>query len=182
MKYSRSKLFCLLAIAAAASAVKATEPVTGPVIMDYGPVFEIPEPKHLGDPQEGLRAVFDVGRSPEDPAKLNPSIETVARFLNLHIRAGFPRDRLRAVLVLHGRAGEDALAEAAYRRRHGTNNPNLELLEALRDAGVEIYLCGQSASFRGLRREEITSSVRMASSAMTVLLQAQADGYGLIAF
>ena len=158
------------------------EPETGPVLKSFGPVYTVSDPAHLDDPSSGLRGIFDVGKSPEDPSAVNPRIETVARFLNLHAEAGFPRERLDAILVLHGASTKDALTTAAYRQRHGVDNPNLPLLRDLRDAGVEIYLCGQSAAYRKLEREEIAAPVQRALSAMTVLLQAQAKGYGLIAF
>ncbi len=43
-------------------------------------------------------------------------------------------------------------------------------------------MIGQSAASRGFAREEIAPSVDVALSAMTVLLQKQAQVYGLTAF
>jgi len=78
-----------------------------------------------------MRAVFDVAKTDNDPAKLNRRIETVARYLNMHVRAGLPADALKATLVLRGAASRDALNHATYRRLHGMDNPNLELLQEL---------------------------------------------------
>ena len=56
------------------------------------------------------------------------------------------------------------------------------LLAALDEAGVEIYLCGQTAVHRGLPPDELAPQVQLALSAMTVLVTLQAEGYALIAF
>ena len=79
-------------------------------------------------------------------------------------------------------AGKDALDHPGYRERYGVDNPNKALLAALRGAGVEIYLCGQTSAHRGLPAEELAPEVDMALSAMTVLVTRQSEGYALIAF
>lgn len=168
---------CLLALPALAQ-----KDSTGPAIESHGPVYAVPDAVSVGDPADGLKAVFDIAVGSEDPAALNRRIETVARYLNMHIAAGYPPKSVRAALVLHGSAARDALDNEAFQRRYGVDNPNIALLEALRESGVEVFLCGQSREHRGLAPEEITESVSVALSAMTVLLAKQSEGYGLIAF
>lgn len=160
----------------------APKPIPGSVIKAYGQIYTVSDPIELADPSAGLKAVFDVADDSDAPEAPNSRIVRIARYLNLHAAAGFPRDRLAAVLVLHGKATASSLSHAAYRERHGFDNPDLPLLEALRSAGVEIYLCGQSASKNGFARDEIAEPVEVALSAMTVLVQLQSAGYGLIAF
>jgi intracellular sulfur oxidation DsrE/DsrF family protein len=160
----------------------AAEPTTGPVIKGYGPTLEVPDSAlDLADDQN-YRVVFDVARSPDDPAALNRSIETVARFLNMHARAGVSPDRLNVALVLHGGAGKDALSDQAYAKRHGQPNPNTQLMQKLGEAGVQVYLCGQTAGFREYLAEELAEPVKMSLSAMTALVELQSRGYSLIAF
>jgi intracellular sulfur oxidation DsrE/DsrF family protein len=160
----------------------AQEDSTGPVIESHGPVYAIPDAVAVGDPTAGLKAVFDIAVGSEDPAALNRRIETVARYLNMHVAAGYPADSVHAALVLHGSAARDALDNKGFQKRYGVDNPNLALLEALRESGVEVFLCGQSREHRGFAPGEIAPSVRVALSAMTVLLAKQREGYGLIAF
>lgn len=155
---------------------------TGPVIDSHGPVYAIPDAVPVGDPAEGLKAVFDIAIGSEEPAMLNRRIETVARYLNMHTAAGYAPEAVRAALVLHGTAARDALDNEAFQKRYGVDNPNLPLLEALGKAGVEVFLCGQSREHRGFAPDEIAEPVSVALSAMTVLLAKQRDGYGLIAF
>ncbi len=157
-------------------------PRTGPVIEDFGPVFDVPSLDMPASPESVYRVVFDVAAAADKPEQVNRYIETLARFLNMHARAGVPRENLQLALVVHGPAGKDLLDAAAYRKRFGVDNPNAPLLEALAAAGVRIYLCGQTAMSRGLPKEELAPPVKMALSAMTALVALQDEGYRLIAF
>ena len=158
------------------------EASTGPVIADFGPVFEVASPDFETDLERDYRAVFDVARSRGEEGELNPLIVTVARFLNMHARAGVPEDRLEAALVLHGSAGKDALSNRAFQKRFGRDNPNARLLRKLHESGVKIVLCGQTAASRGFEGDELAEPVELALSAMTALVSLQADGFRLIAF
>ncbi len=160
----------------------AAESKKGPRIVDYGPVYDVPSPAFATPLDRDYKAVFDVARSPSEPDRVNPSIETLARFLNMHARAGVPDERIDIALVLHGGAGKDALDHASYRKRFDVDNPNLELLEQLRAAGVQVILCGQTAASRGFERRELAAPVDLALSAMTALVTLQNEGFRLISF
>jgi len=152
---------------------------TGPVIEGMGPFYSIPGSYGLL-PGVHYRAVMDVAEGPEDAASLNRGIESAARFLNMHAASGIAPGDMELSLVLHGGAARAALNNAAYRQRYQTDNPNDGLLRALAEAGVKIYLCGQSASFGGFKADEIHSSITMALSAMTVLTRLQTEGWALL--
>jgi intracellular sulfur oxidation DsrE/DsrF family protein len=154
----------------------------GPVIQDFGAVYAVPDLDFLTDTQRIYRVVFDIHSSPEDPAVLNPAINTLARFLNMHTQAGVPPENLRVVGVIHNLASKDALNSAAYRERYGVGNPNEPLLEALAAAGAELYICGQSVYARGLERERLAAPVEVGLSALTIILTLEAEGYQLIKF
>lgn len=178
-------LGCLVA-AGLASAAAAQEPLgpatTGPVIEGYGPVYDVASPEFPTPTDFDYRLVFDVKTAPEDTTAINPAIETLARFLNMHARAGVPVERMQLAMVLHGGAGKDALDHEAFRERYGHDNPNLEMIERLAEAGVQIILCGQTAMHRGLPPGRLAGPVQVALSAMTALAILQAQGYALIAF
>jgi intracellular sulfur oxidation DsrE/DsrF family protein len=157
------------------------EAKTGPIIEDFGPVYPVDVDMETRTDMV-YRVVFEVSTSPGEKDVVNPSIETLARFLNMHGQAGVPVMNQELALVLHGNAGKDALRDDAYRARFGVDNPNRTLLEALGHAGVRIYLCGQTAMHRGYPNDELTAPVQMALSAMTALVTLQAEGYHLIAF
>lgn len=164
------------------SAQPLSESRAGPVIDDFGPVYPVDAPDFATPVGEEYRVVFEVAQGAGDPSEVNPRIETLARFLNMHAQAGVDPRKMHLALVLHGSAGKEALNDAGYRERLGMENPNLPLLEALAEAGVQIVLCGQTQQHRGLPRERLAEPVRVALSAMTALLSYQRRGYGLIVF
>ena len=156
------------------------EPVTGPVIDDHGPVYYAPEQPVTLSPGETLRVVFDVAAAPDEYSMGNHRLETAARFLNLNARAGVPASEMRVEIVLHGRATRAALADDAFEARYGASPPDTALLEALADAGVNIYVCGQSAAAYGFAPEELRPGAILSPSAMTALVRLQSAGYALI--
>lgn len=157
-------------------------PTTGPVIADYGAVFAIENPDFKIAMDREFKAVFDVMESPETHGSVNAGLETAARFLNMHARAGIPVEQLKVALVVHHAASKDILSDVAYRKRYGTDNPNQKLVQAILGAGGQVILCGQSAAGRGIAREEPIPNVQLALSAMTALIQLQDEGYRLIKF
>ncbi len=155
---------------------------SGPIITDFGEVWEISEPDHEIDKNLEYKAVFDIMNSPDNHEKLNATIETAARFLNMHAQSGVPADQLKIALVVHNKASKDIITNEAYQKRYGTNNPNYDLVQALLDAGGQIIFCGQSSLSRGFPKEELIDGVQLSLSAMTALIQLQNEEYRLIKF
>jgi len=160
----------------------AQEKAAGPVIPQYGEVFQVPNPGLPTDTGHTFRAVFDVMNGPDDKSQRNPYIESVARYLNMHAQAGVPPGQLHAVLVVHNVASADLLTDGPYRERFGHDNPNSAMLRALMDAGAEVILCGQSSVARNIPIEQTVPGVKLALSAMTALIQYQDQGYRLIKY
>lgn len=160
----------------------AIEPVTGPVLENYGPVFAVPDGSFNLDPEQDYKVIMDIGKGPEDPAALNRSIESAARFLNLHARNGIKAEQMNIAVVLHGSAGRAALTEQAHREHFGVSNGSRGLLEELSQAGAAIYICGQTAAYRGFAADQLMPQVTMALSAMTVHVRLQQEGYRAILF
>ncbi|MEW6321734.1 MAG: DsrE family protein [Acidobacteriota bacterium] len=154
----------------------------GPVIDGYGGTFDVPAGSLMPRLDLDYRVAFDVGTAADDPKAVNPKIDAVARFLNMHARAGVPRERLQAALVIHSPGAKDAIDHSAYRERFGVDNPNLPLLEALAAAGVRIYVCGQSLASRGFGFAHVGAPVTVALSAMTAHHLLRAEGYAVNPF
>jgi intracellular sulfur oxidation DsrE/DsrF family protein len=156
------------------------EPVTGPVIKDYGPVYYVHEEPLDLPPDSRLKAVFDIAATPDESDKLNHRLETVARYLNMHARAGLESRQLSTAVVLHGRATRSALSQEAFEERYGEPNPDAELVRQLAQVGVRFVVCGQSAAAFGYRSDEFAPDVELALSALTALVMFQSDGFALI--
>lgn len=155
---------------------------TGPAVPGYGPVFPVVDGAFALANDRSYKVTKDISTTSESPEQINRQLDSVARFLNMQARAGTPAAHLRVAVVIHGGAGRDMLTDAAYRERFGTDNPNTGLLKALSEAGVDIYLCGQTAAARGYPVETLNPAVTMALSAMGAHVRLQSEGYTLIPF
>ncbi len=165
-----------------APALKAQEKKTGPVIEEYGKVWAIENPDFKVDISKEYKAVFDIMNSPKSHGLVNTSIETAARFLNMHAQSGVPVGQLKVALVVHNAASKDVITNEAYKKRYGTNNPNQKLIKALLDAGGQVIFCGQSSLSRDFPREDLIEGVQLSLSAMTAIIQLQDENYRLIKF
>jgi len=155
---------------------------SGPVIKEYGKVWAVENLDYKVDTTMEFKAVFDIMKSPESHEELNASIETAARFLNMHAQSGVPADQLKVALVVHNAASKDIISNAAYNKRFGTDNPNLKLIQALLEAGGQVIFCGQSSMSRKFPKEDLIPGVQLSLSAMTALIQLQIEDYRLIKF
>ncbi|MEP7117727.1 MAG: DsrE family protein [Acidobacteriota bacterium] len=183
----RSQFFALTLLTVIAPVVLAAQgpaapPTKGPVIADYGAAFVVPDPGLPTPMLQELKVRFDVSAAAADLRAVSRQLETAARFLNMHAKAGVSPERLKVAIVVHGAAAKDVLSNDAYKRRHGIDNPNLPLLDALKRAGVRIYLCGQTAGSSGIVAADLAPPVQMALSAMTAHLVLNAEGYVLNPF
>lgn len=175
-------LIVLLFFAITSVCAQQTIATPGNVIPDYGNTFDIENPDFKTDTIATFKMVFDIAKAPEDPSVVNPYINTLARFLNMHEKAGVPMENIHLRTAIHGQAAYGMLANEFYKEKFGVDNPNIELLEALNAAGVELILCGQTAGSRGISSARRLEIVDVALSAMTILSQSQQTGYSLIAF
>ena len=153
-----------------------------PAIEGFGQTFEVENPGFETNKEMVYKVVFDIHGKPDDPSKVNPYINTLARFINMHTKAGVPLENLKVVGVFHNKASVEVLDNAAYKEKFGVDNPNIPLIKALREAGADLYMCGQSMAARNVPKEKMVPEVETALSAMTVFLNLQAEGYQLIRF
>lgn len=166
----------------AAISIQAAEMQTGPVIKNFGPVLPVPAGSFNLDPDTHYKVSMDVSTVSETPTDRNRKLESAARFLNMHARNDIPRDHITFAIIVHGAAARDLLIDAAYEKRFTGANPNTRLLQELGDAGVTIYVCGQTIGFRGYGPDELNPAVTVALSAMTAHVRLQSEGYTLIPF
>lgn len=150
------------------------KPLQFPIIAKFGGV--VPLPNAAEKPRAGARAVFDVTADAR-PTEVNKGLERAARLLNLYGAAGLQASDVRIAVVLHGEATKSALADAAHVSRFGAENPNLPLIRELKEAGVEVLVCGQALNYKGFEEGEVAEEVAVATAALTVVINKQADGY-----
>jgi intracellular sulfur oxidation DsrE/DsrF family protein len=163
-------------LVAASSACAQQQSHAGPVIESGGAVFAV-DPDLKVPLDRDYKVAFEIRTPSAEPDQLNASINTVARFINMHAQAGVPHDRISGALVAHGGASFELLDNAAYRERFGVDNPNAELVRELIAAGQPVLLCGQSAASRGIDKASLIPGVQVALSAMTAFVLLQDQGY-----
>ena len=152
---------------------------TGPALPSYGPFVEVDSTLPVPKDHE-YKVVFELTRASKSPEVYNDYVDSVARFINMHVAAGVPRENLDIKVVIHGQATLATMNDEAYRARYGVGNPNTALFEALSDFGVDIYVCGQAAFVLKVPHEQLAPRVELALSAMTAVALFQDEGYRLL--
>jgi len=150
---------------------------TGPVIHSAGAVYEVPAPTFATNMDQEYKVAFEIAGASSQPDRLNQSLNTVARFLNMHAQAGLPRDQVHVAVVVHGGSSFELMDNEQYRKKFGVDNPNAELIRELVSSGTPVVVCGQSAASRGIEREHLLPGVQMALSAMTAFAVLQEQGF-----
>lgn len=153
----------------------------GTVITDFGQVASVEITSPL--PADAQFAVaFDTSTSAE-AGEINRTLNSAARFINMHAAAGVPPENIRLAVVVHGQAVFDLVNQERYAGRYeGAQNANVAAIETLLANNVRIIVCGQSAAYYGVGTEELLPGVEMALSAMTAHALLQQEGYTLNPF
>ncbi|PXW73315.1 intracellular sulfur oxidation DsrE/DsrF family protein [Blastomonas natatoria] len=153
----------------------------GTTIKEFGSVASVEG--HAPIPADATFSIaFDVSE-PGKPGSINRTIDSAARFINMHVEAGVPAEAIRIAVVVHGQASFDLTDAATYAAKHvGAANANLAAIATLQRHDVQFILCGQSAAALGIRRDQLAPGVRLALSAMTAHAQLQQQGYTLNPF
>jgi intracellular sulfur oxidation DsrE/DsrF family protein len=153
-----------------------------PVIKSYGTINDIPFATVKADPSMDYNIVIDVMTGSGKPDQVNPSLDNVARLLNLHAVAGVPLEKIHVVLSVHNESVFALTNNATYQKRYRVNNPNLKLLEELHQAGVKITVCGQSLVKRNIDYRSLVPQAEVAVSMLTTLTTYQLKGYAVLKF
>lgn len=153
-----------------------------PVIKDFGGVFPVPDAAEKPDASLTYRVVIEVERMSDKPDTLNWALNNVARLINLHVAGGLPKNQLEVVMAIHGGAAYTVMNNDAYKSKYNVDNPNLKLYQQLQQAGVKIFVCGQSLIARNIDRSKMVPEVKVATSMLTVLTTYQMKGYAYLKF
>lgn len=150
-----------------------------PIIEGYGGIVAVEDA--VEPPRAGVKVVLDVTSEAKKPEEVNKGLDRAARLLNLYGTAGLKASDISVTVVLHGEATKSVLSDAAWESRlQMKQNPNLSLIELLQKAGVEVIVCGQALSYKKIERSEVATNIPVATAALTVLLNRQADGFAYV--
>lgn len=178
--FGKSCIALGFSLALAGIAVASEQEWQYPLIQGYGKVLPLPNSALRPNPNREAKIVVNVVRPMNSPAEVNPGLDRVARLVNLFALSKVPPEKLKIVAVLHGGATAASLDSAHYREKYQVDNPNIKLIEALKRAGVSVYVCGQAVAHSGFGQSWINRDVSVALSAMMVLVHYQNEGYALV--
>jgi intracellular sulfur oxidation DsrE/DsrF family protein len=153
-----------------------------PIVKGYGGIFEIKDATERPDPNLDYKILVDLTSQAENDKEISRWVDNVARLMNLHGLAGVPKEKIHVKVVVHGGGVFTLLNDAKYQEKYQVDNPNLKVYEALREAGAEIMICGQSMVMRKLSKEDLWPGVKIAHSALTTITTYVPQGYVLVKF
>lgn len=151
-----------------------------PAIPGHGRMHPLPDAAMQPDKSTIYKVVFDVTAAIHDPAKPHASLDRVAKVVNIFASAGVPLSHLKLVAVVHGPATYAMLDNAHYRSKYHEDNPNLELIAALKKAGVGVEVCGQALAELGIDHAWVNHDVTITLSALSDVIIYGQKGYTLL--
>ena len=128
------------------------------------------------------KAVFNATQGAAQPGDLLPALDNAASEVNALAVEGVPLAHAQFAIVFHGGALDGILDEAHYKAKYGVANPNLPVLRKLKQAGTELYVCGQNLVAAHVDPKTLSPDVTVASDALLVLIALQQKGYALLEF
>ncbi|TAL90741.1 MAG: sulfur reduction protein DsrE [Rhodanobacter sp.] len=177
----RPLLLALLALSLVPSAALAQDNFwQTPTIHGAGRIHPMPHAAYQPDPHATYKVVFSLSHFGAKPTEVSPSLEHVARAVNLYANAGVPLSHLKFVAIAAGPATPIVLNDAQYRAKYGVPNPNLPVIAQLRKAGVDVAVCAQAMAEHHFNYGWQDAHVTLALSGLTTVIDLQQQGYALL--
>ncbi len=174
-----SALLVLLLLPLCAAASAADGFWQTPTIVGAGRIHQMPHAAYQPDSKATYKAVFSLTHFGANPSAVSPSLEHVARAVNLYVNAGVPLAHLKFVAIAFGPATPIVLNDVEYRKKYGVANPNLAVIAQLRKAGVDVAVCAQAVAEHNFQYDWVDSRVTVALSGLTTVIDLQQQGYAL---
>jgi intracellular sulfur oxidation DsrE/DsrF family protein len=143
----------------------------------YNAAKDIAGARELPDPNVDYKVVFSVAANAKQD-EIHPTLKTIALYLNTLAHNGVPASHRHIAAVFHQGGGDAVLANDVYKARHnGIDNPNIAMLHELKQAGVELRVCGQGLLGKKLEPSQVLPDVQVDLWAMTTMVNLQLRGY-----
>jgi len=146
----------------------------------YPVAVEVPGAHELPNPALDYKIAWGIGQGAKDmTAEVNPTLETIALYVNTLAKWGVPKDKRNIIVMFHQRSDDFdiVMANDAFKAKYGKDNPNVALIAALKNAGVEFRACGQAVVARKLDAKDINPDIQVDLWAMTTFMNLQMQGY-----
>jgi intracellular sulfur oxidation DsrE/DsrF family protein len=165
-----------------AASVLQAQTKLNPIIKSYGSVYSIPDAAHKPDPKLKYKLLVELTENAAKPDSLNEYLEAVATLINLHAAEGVPKENIQVVIVLRKMATYAVFGNEKFKEKFKVDNPNVELIKELHNAGVEFYVCGQTMLKRNFDKSILVPEAKIASAGLTAITTFQLQGYTMVKF
>ena len=151
-----------------------------PEISGYGKITYDPNLALIPQTDKNYKVIFKITKANEKEG-VNSQLWHIARLVNLLSVSGVKKKNMYIVAVISGDATPVVLNDVAYKNLYKKSNPNMQLINSLKDAGVELYVCSQALSERHFNyQQDINKKITVSLSALTTLIYFQQLEYSLI--
>jgi len=169
-----------LLVLASASFAPAKAASDKPVLVPgYEAARDLPGARETPDPNTDYKVVFADAQDAKNPGDVNPMLPTIATYLNTLGKYGVPAQHRHLVIMFHQRTPDIdiVMTNEAYKERYNRDNPNIAIIHALKQGGVDIRVCGQGLLARKIDAKQVNPDVQIDLWAMTTLVNLQLKGY-----
>jgi intracellular sulfur oxidation DsrE/DsrF family protein len=168
-----------VALVVLGAAANAGEPQwINPTVQGFGKIVSLPDATMQPSKDTDYKVVFNMTGG-GDADKVNPSLDRVARAVNIFTSAGVPLSRLHFVVVIHGPATPSVLDNAHYRAKFSVDNPNIKLIGELEKVGVKVVVCGQALAHQNFPHDWVDPQVEITLAAISDVIILEQQGYVL---
>ena len=173
MKLTRPSLIPFMLLVLSTPGFAQDLPIPG-----VSPGRDVPNAHLSPDPATEYKVVFDFVMNDDNLDDPYPMLPLVARYVNTLANMGVPKENRKISIVMHRGSGLIGLNNDEFRARHdGKDNPNVELINQLHEAGVTFHLCGQGMVSRGLEKSDLLEAIQVDYWALTTLIELGRQGY-----
>ena len=149
------------------------------LVPGYEAARDLPGARELPDQTTDYKVVVADGKDAKNPGDVNPMLPTIATYVNTLGKYGVPAEHRHIVIMFHQRTPDIdiVMTNEAYRERYNRDNPNIAIIHALKEAGVDIRVCGQGLIGRKIDTKQVNPDVQIDLWAMTTLVNLQLKGF-----
>ncbi len=142
------------------------------------PARDVPGAHEVPDAATVYKVVFDIDKGAAKPTDINPGLQGVARYVNTLAKVGVPADHRKIAVVFHQGSTDIVMNNDSFKARYeGQDNPNLALIHAMKEAGVELHVCGQALYARKIDPKIVNPDIQVDLWALTTLVNLETRGY-----
>lgn len=138
---------------------------------------DVPNAKELPDASLTYKVLFDAATEAPKADEVHPLLSVAARYVNTLAKYGVPADHRKIAVVFHQGATDYIMKNDAYKAKHGRDNPNVALIQAMKKAGVEFHVCGQAVLGRKIDPATIMPEIQLDLWALTTITTLELRGY-----